>query len=156
MLLSISELSDLTGKDRRTVKRHAGTLSMVKDGKSHKYESRDLLPLLYGYSAADGEKLDLSQERARLARLQGDKADLELKAMRGEYAKLEDVVAEVSDAFSHVRAKLLALPSKMAGLVLGMTTPAEVQATLQGVIYDALTELSSQWDEGDADDQTMD
>lgn len=155
MLLSISELSSLTGKDRRTIKRHSGTLPVVKDGKAHMYESKDLLPLLYGVSASDGEKLDLSQERARLTKLQADKASIELKAIEGEYAKIEEVAEEVGAAFFNVRAKLLSLPTKLTPLVYQEQIQPRIHQIIKDAIYEALEDLSSDFSGDDADPRTM-
>jgi phage terminase Nu1 subunit (DNA packaging protein) len=147
MLLSVSELSEITGKDRRTIKRYADTLKAVKDGRAHKYESRELIPLLYGVSAADGEKLDLSQERARLAKLQGDKADLELKEMRGDLLRRDDVVSEVSEAIANCRAKLLNIPAKAAAVTVAAESVPEAQRLLHELVCEALDELYSEYAE---------
>lgn len=152
MLLSISELSGITGKDRRTIKRYADTLEVVKDGRAHKYESRELVPLLFGVSAADGEKLDLSQERARLAKLQDDKADLELKEMRGELLRKGDVVAEVSEAIANCRAKLLNIPAKAAALAVAAQSVPEAQQVLHTLVCEALDELYTEYTDS-ADEQ---
>jgi phage terminase Nu1 subunit (DNA packaging protein) len=62
----------------------------------------------------DGEALDLSAERARLARAQADKTELELAELRGEHVRITDVTDAWSQHIAAVRAKLLALPSKAA------------------------------------------
>ncbi len=46
-------------------------------------------------------------------------------------------------AFSRVRSKLLALPSKMAPLVAAAKTPAAAQRILRADIYQALNELAA-------------
>lgn len=155
MLISLSYAADLTGKAHRTVKRYAEALPIVKEGRSHMVESRDLLPLLFGVQASDGEKLDLSQERARLAKMQADKAAIELQKLRGEVVDIEEATQEIGEAFAHVRAKLLALPSKMTPLVYSLSTHAEIQEALRESIYEALDELAHGLSGDDASPREM-
>ena len=46
-------------------------------------------------------------------------------------------------SFGRVRAKLLALPSKMAPLVVGAKTAAEAQKMLKDTVHEALDELAA-------------
>ena len=55
-------------------------------------------------------------------------------------------------AFARVRAKLLALPSKLAPMLAPEMTPAEAQAMLKDVVYQALNELGSTRATGISDD----
>ncbi len=69
MKVSTNQLSELTGKDRRTLKRLLEPLTPEIDGRAHLYESVIALQLIYEVDA-DGGMLDLQQERAHLARAQ--------------------------------------------------------------------------------------
>ncbi len=101
-----------------------------------------------GRSAAYGT-LDLTAERARLAHAQAAKAERENAVADGKFMEVAAVHLMVTSAFARVRAKLLALPSKMAPLVAA-TTPAKAQQILKEDIYAALNELAtppaSGWD----------
>ena len=145
-MLSINKLSELTGQDRRRIKRIAGVLKPTIEGRAHLYESTALIPLLYDAPGYD-QKLDLSQERAQLAHFQARKAEVELKAMLGEFVAFDEAVSEVSACFVNVKAKLLALPSKAAPQVVGLDSHTEVFGVLQAFVYEALEELASMYEE---------
>lgn len=91
--------------------------------------------------AAKGEGLDLTTERALLARAQREKLEREIAAMDRKLIPSEEVEADLIQVFSTIRAKLLALPSRMAPLVASSTIP-EAHEALKGVIYEALTDLA--------------
>ncbi len=92
-------------------------------------------------SSADG--LDLTKERARLASEQADAQEMKNAASRGELLARGDVHAAVTEAFARVRAKLLALPSKIAPVAYGLPTIAEVRDKITDGVSEALSELSA-------------
>lgn len=151
MKFSINKFSEITGQDRRRIKRIAeAALTATIDGNSHLYESTELIPLLYD-AAGYTQKLDLTQERALLAHYQARKAEIELKAMEGEYALLSDVVEEVSEAIANCKSRLLAIPSKAAPVVAGLAT-SEAHTLLEDYVREALLELHSQYATEEATD----
>jgi phage terminase Nu1 subunit (DNA packaging protein) len=64
----------------------------------------------------DGEPvfLNLDQERARLAKEQADKLEMENAIQRGEIAYLPDVAKQQGRVFQMIRTKALGLPTKCA------------------------------------------
>jgi len=139
MLVSITELHNLTEQDRRRITKAVADLKHKPGDKGAKlYESTEALPLLY-VSGCGG--LDPQKERARLTHHQANIAALEEKELEGELVRRSEVVAEVSDAIANCRAKLLSLPSKMASVVAGMSSVADIRNALQDGIYEALDEL---------------
>ena len=103
---------------------------------------RHLREIAAGRSAAYGE-LDLTAERARLAKAQAAKAERENKIAEGEFLEVAAVHRMVTGSFARVRAKLLALPSKLAPLVAPAMTEAKAQGMLKDDIYAALNELAT-------------
>jgi phage terminase Nu1 subunit (DNA packaging protein) len=87
--------------------------------------------------------LDLVEERARLAKEQADRHEMENRARRGELLERAEVDAAVIGAFARVRARLLAVPGKLAPQVLLLDEPAEAEAAIRAAVCDALRELSS-------------
>ena len=61
----------------------------------------------------------------------------------GKLIRVVEFHAMMTTAFARVRSKLLALPAKMAPLVIAAKAPAEAQAMLRGVVHDALNELAA-------------
>jgi phage terminase Nu1 subunit (DNA packaging protein) len=94
-----------------------------------------------GRTAEDG--IGLSVERARVAKSQADAMEMKNARDRRELLPRTDVHLSVTEAFSRVRAKLLALPSKIAPTIFGLASIAEVRDIVTKAIHEALAELSS-------------
>ncbi|MCH8951453.1 MAG: hypothetical protein IID49_04875 [Proteobacteria bacterium] len=132
----------------------AGILPDAKRGK-HDLDTvrvayiRHLRATAAGRSAAYGT-LDLTAERAALARAQTAKVERENKIADGKFLEVASFHRMVTAAFARVRSKLLALPSKMAPLVAPAMEPAKAQGILRADIHQALDELatppSGNWD----------
>lgn len=99
---------------------------------------------------ATGGDLNLAHERARLAKLQADKVELDLAKMRGDLIPADEVEREWSDIIAAVRARLLALPSQAAAELAGKVPRREVEALVRRVVYQALRELAR---DGQAEDE---
>ena len=95
-----------------------------------------------GRSAAYGE-LDLTAERAALARAQTVKAERENKIAEGEFLEVAVVHRLVTGSFARVRAKMLSLAGKLAPLLAPAMTEAKAQGMLKDDIYAALNELAT-------------
>jgi phage terminase Nu1 subunit (DNA packaging protein) len=95
-----------------------------------------------GGEAGAGDTAALTAERARLARLQGDAQEMKNAEQRGELLPRDEVTAAVVAAFTRVRARLLALPTRAAPLVASKRSLPEIKALLTELVYEALRELS--------------
>lgn len=84
--------------------------------------------------------LDPRQEQARLNFHRANTAALEERQKTGELIETEHVAGIVGDEYASVRAKLLAIPSKAAPQVIGLSTVA-VKAMLDNLVREALEEL---------------
>ena len=93
-------------------------------------------------SPAVAASLDLVAERARLARAPWLGQRRTNAAARRLLRPRDEVTAAVQAAFSRVRARLLALPTKAAPQVVLLKTVAEVKALLTTLVHEALQELS--------------
>jgi len=91
-------------------------------------------------SGEDG--LSLERERARLASEQADAQEMKNAVTRGELLPRDDVHKAVTGAFARVRAKLLALPSKIAPRVVGQRSTAAVKEKISDAVNEALRELA--------------
>lgn len=87
--------------------------------------------------------MDLTRERARLARAQADKTELELAKLRGELVEIEVAAKTIGEEYAVVRAKLLGLPTRAAPLVHACNSVPEVNGILSDLVYEALAELSA-------------
>ena len=90
-----------------------------------------------------GERLDLTQERAKLAKKQQEKTALQVEEMRGELVPAGEVSREWNSMVANCRAKLLSLPVKAASALVGCDSLPQVQKILNSHITEALSELAS-------------
>lgn len=93
------------------------------------------------YRIGELGRLDLQQERARLARVQSERQELQLARERGELLPADDVERVWSLYIATARARMLTLPEVAAPRVAGATVPAAV-FILRDLVYEALTELA--------------
>lgn len=86
--------------------------------------------------------LNLNGERARLARAQSEKAELDLKVRRGTLLERSDVVREGQTLVVAMRARMRALPSRLTPELSTPETYARVRALIAGAVDEALLEIS--------------
>jgi phage terminase Nu1 subunit (DNA packaging protein) len=70
-------------------------------------------------------------------------AELELMQKRGDLIEIVEVSKLVAKEYSTIRAQLLSLPSKLAGLIYTMQDQREVQDALDKAMREVLSELSA-------------
>jgi len=93
-----------------------------------------------GTSAADPSGLDAA--RIEVLNEQRDRLRLLNAQIRGDSVTAEDVEAIVGALADAVRAKVLALPTKAAGRLVGMTSAADMKDALTGMVHEALQDLA--------------
>jgi phage terminase Nu1 subunit (DNA packaging protein) len=95
-LISISECADLTGRDRRTIKKAAsGLQSSAGPGNAVLYRSDELLQRLYigGDGPTYAEALrKLAIAREKVAQAQAKDAELQLAEKSGELVRADDMM----------------------------------------------------------------
>jgi len=88
------------------------------------------------------KNIDYHEERARLTKMQADKAEMEVEELAGSLAKVEDVVKQWESILMDVKGKLLSIPSKLATIIVDEDNPAVIQDLMDNYIREALLELS--------------
>lgn len=162
--LSISRISELTGKDRRTVSKRLSGLMPISGHKGAKlYDSEQALKLVFLPDIENELKTKITVEQApdhaggydgtvdenRIKRAKAEKLELELSEKRGELVAVEDIVKEVRKEYNFVRTNLLSIPSKAARSLSIVDDPALIQEKLDFYINDVLKALTM----GDPDEQ---
>ena len=92
--------------------------------------------------AAAAEGLDLVEQRARLAAAQADGQEMKNRTMRAELIPRPAMVSVMQASFTNCRARLLAIPTKAAPSLLGLTSLAAIRDKLTELVHDALAELT--------------
>lgn len=103
-------------------------------------------------AAGKTKVLDLSHERARLAREQADKIALENAVSRGELMPEAEVVSTWQLIITAARSKFLALPTKLAPILAPLTDPVLVQDKLTAAVHESLSELVDEPEYGRTDE----
>ncbi len=125
----------------------AGILPDAKRGK-HDLDTvrvayiRHLRENAAGRAAAYGT-LDLTAERARLARAQALKAERANKIAEGDYLETQAVHRMATTTLLIVRSHLLGIPPKLASYLVGIETPAKAQEIVKTEIYAVLDQMAA-------------
>jgi len=139
-LWTLNGLATELGRDRRAIgKALMGVVPANEGSGQNRWLMKTVVDAIY---EKPGDALELTEERARLAKEQADKTALDNAQRRGELLEVGVVEAEVTSAFARVRSRLLAIPSKTAPLVSQVETPAEAEAIIRSAVIEALRELS--------------
>ena len=152
-LVNKRELAELFGISERTLTRyqHEGLpiARVGTRGVPNTYDTAEVHGWLVdratcGASGSEGgEVLILDAERARLAKVQADTAELKLSRARGELVETEAAMRAWGQVIQTARARLLAIAPKAAPLLIGVRTPAEAQAIVDTLVCEALAELAN-------------
>ena len=93
-------------------------------------------------SGEDDSPEDYLTARARKETALADLAQMQAAELRGELARIDDVVLYWGNLVAAARARLLALPSMLAPQVASHGRIAEVEALLRKFVNEALSELA--------------
>jgi phage terminase Nu1 subunit (DNA packaging protein) len=140
----IARLLDLT--ERRV--QQLGREGVIPKAERGRY---DLVGAVRGYvrylrvqaARVQGGAADFGAERARLVRAKADLAEMDAACRRGELLAASDVEEAWIAVLARLRARLLALPDRMAPLVHQETTIAGVRAQIRQAVGEALSELAT-------------
>lgn len=144
MEVSTKEISEIFGLSDRRIRQLESEGILVKISRG-KY---DLPKSIQGYinyikeQSQTDEEVDLKKEKTLLTRANRMKAEMELKIIKGEVHKSEDVEKVMNDMLGSFRAQMLVIPGKAAPQLIGKTEIAEAKSILKDYIYEALQELS--------------
>jgi phage terminase Nu1 subunit (DNA packaging protein) len=97
----------------------------------------------HGGADGDPEELDLVAERARLAKAQADRIEMENHQTRGLVIPVEVASRMLGETLAKVRTRILAIPSECALQCASARTAPQAEAVIRRAVIDALTELSS-------------
>ena len=141
-LLSISQLSEVTGKDRRTIVKRLGNIQPHSEKKNAKlYIASEALETLFLSDSVEGMdkklvKVNLAIEEEKLSQLKIKNA-----RSRGELVPLHEVSREVAKEYAVVRARVRTVPSSLAKAVSMISDPHEVLHRISEAIEDCLCGL---------------
>lgn len=139
--LSISQLAEITGFDRRTVTSRLASIKPFKvERNAHIYDCHSALPLIY--TAGDVES-QMATESLLLEKAKREKAELEVARLRGEQVPIQDVCAVIEKEYSYVRATLHSIPTRRAVAIAFEPNPSVVSSMISENINEALAHLQA-------------
>lgn len=143
-VVTTKEISEILGLSDRRIRQleSDGALVKIAHGKF------DLPASIQTYIKFQVEKespdndINKSEEEALWTRARRQKTELELRIMKGELHRSDDVERVMNDMLGAFKARLLSLPSKFSPQILGKTEIPAIKEVLKTAVYEALNELS--------------
>jgi len=134
------------GVDGRTVRRIHEAQGIFPKNDAGKYNIAQCVQAYIAYKIESetrkSAKGDYDAQRARREEVRIEIDKLRLRRMRGELHEAQVVEEVWNEMLVAFRAKLLALPSKLAPLLLGMTEPADMMKLLETQALETLEALA--------------
>ena len=141
-MLTSKDVAKLLGIDERTLRRWKNDgMPAFESGEVGNWYVERKLKERFG-DAANGEGLDFTAERARVAKEQADKLAMENDARRDMTMTRGEVAALLTRVIMIFKTRLMTIPMKLAPLLFGMKSIPEIMEALKAAIYEALNELS--------------
>jgi len=143
MMVSIQQLSELTGIDRRKVRPRlsdAGLQAEPGPSNAMHYDSRAALSVLL----CDAIRLDPSQERAKLDQARREQIEARLQAERGELLPADEVATVWADQVRIAKERLLSLPARVAPALLRLDEIRDVERVMRDALLSVLEELAGE------------
>ena len=139
--ISLHDLEWLASVTYKTLKKRLERLEPTRrDSATIYYNPRDALQHIMNPRDA-GHKLDLTQERAKLAREQTIKTSFENRKLANELVEIREAERAFADHTTAARARFLAIPSRIATQLVGLVA-LEIEQNIKTIIEEALSELS--------------
>jgi len=146
MLVSYNQLSEMTGKTYRTIKRRMNGLEPVGVvGRANGFDSAAALELIYQHSEKTGE-LGLTEERARLAKEQADRYEIKNAVAREKLLPADEVMAAWVRLITAAKIQMMAIPSEVAPILLEILErpdAVEIVERIDTIIKRVLFDLSN-------------
>ena len=125
---------------------------LVTDGIIEKAERGkfDLIGTVHGYirflrdrlKAQDGGSEDLMRSRASIASTKATLAEINLKQVRGELVPADEVLNAFVAQILSAKARLLAIPAKLAHRIVNVKNVAEAETLIREAIHEALADIA--------------
>ena len=151
---------------RAWVRRGCPVVQRGAKGKQWVFNTADVAQWREDEAAAaavgDTSKMDMDEARRRNEAAKAAMAELDLAKRRGELIEIEAVAEHVGEEYSRLRAKLLALPVKLAPMLENAESLQERREIIEDAIVECLAELTADEDSaeepgqgatGDEDDE---
>lgn len=157
MIVNKRQLADILGLAEETLTQYQKDptfpiLHKRKGRGGSDYETADVIAWLerrkINQTVGNQDLIDLEEGRRRKMAAEAGIAEIELMKEQGKVVEIEVVADAIGEQLSNLRAKMLSLPSKVAGQVYTAKDVKEIKAILDDAIYEALNEVSGYGESG--------
>jgi len=138
--------AELLGIDHRTTRRRVNKACLQptrRNGRQLLFNSAELLPVVLGAVDDCDGRLDLSQERAKLAKVQTQKYELELEVLRGKLVDVSAITEQFGAIVSSYRSVMISLPVRMVSAIEAADTLHEKEQAARAMLFEALDVLAN-------------
>lgn len=137
-----TELAKVLGVDRKTIQRWRKESGFPVPKTNGRYNIKDTKDWVKAHQKKDwADEEDLHDLKIRQLKLQCEKLEFDLKTRRGDYTPNDDVVRWVGEMVTESKTMLLAIPAKLAPIVIGLDAP-DAEERIKEAIDEALTLLN--------------
>lgn len=141
--LTYSDLSKLSGKSFRTIKKRLSDLKPIRKTKRGIFfDSKVALKYLYQKPGEDA--LDLSAERARLAKLQGDAVEIKNRVSKGNLVESKQVESDALKIGKMIRTGLEGIGNKVAPVLVDLDNPAAIADVINREVNQILIKMAGE------------
>jgi phage terminase Nu1 subunit (DNA packaging protein) len=145
IMFSASSLASTLNVTVRRVQQLAEEGVVIKDARG-KYRAIESIQRYIRYlqerEGLNQEGIDFNREKALHEKTKRELAELDLAVRKGELHRGEDVRMVMTDMLTAFRAKILAIPTKLAPQLVGKADLAQITSIITAELHEALKELS--------------
>lgn len=142
MLVTSQEIAKIFGVTTARIRQLTKENAVVRSGRGQYDLPKSFKAYIEYLDSKNETKLDKQKEDALWTRARREKTELQVKIIKGELHRSEDVERVLNDMLGNFRGKLISIPSKIAPRVAGKTNLTEIRDTIKNAIYDAMSELA--------------
>jgi phage terminase Nu1 subunit (DNA packaging protein) len=149
--VDVKQLAEMMNVTPRRVQQMAATEGLPKAGKGRYDAGKCLLWYIRYLQAAlekksvpvgDGKYSSMGDEKARSIRADAELKEMELAHKRKELVRVADVAKTITDIVTMTKARIMALPPRIAADTTGEQSRTMVQAKVEKALVDALNHLA--------------
>lgn len=129
---------DRLAEEGKIVRLRPGVFDLVESVRTYCAHLRNIAA---GRSGNEEDDLNLTEQRAKLARAQTEAQEFKNAIARGEYVKADDVELTWTDFLRDLRSQIMAVPSRVRQIIPGLT--ATDAALIDRELRDALTGVAN-------------
>lgn len=145
-IVTTQQISEIFGMTPRNIQllTQKGVFVKVAHGKYDLRRSiKKYVESLVEKAGPEEGEIDNQKETGLWTRARREKAELEVKIIKGDLHRSVDVERIMNDMLGAFRGRLLSLPSKIAPQLLGMTEIPVIKETLKEAVHETMTELAN-------------